>query len=47
MIKNPLLNQPAESHSNCSGIEMNDKTVTDFPGTGQEHKYFLFAGDFN
>ena len=47
MIENPLLNQPVESHSNCSGVEIDAKTVADFLGTRQESKYFLFVGDFN
>lgn len=47
MIENLLLNQPVESYSNCSGVEINGKTVAYFPGTRQKHKYFLFAGDFN
>lgn len=47
MIENLLLNQPVESYSNCSGVEINGKTVAYFPGTRQKHKYFLFARDFN
>lgn len=47
MTENLLLNQPLESHSTCSGIEIDDKAVTDFLGTEQEHKYFLFVADFN
>lgn len=47
MIENLLLNQPLESHSTCSGIEINDKAVTDFGGTKQEHKCFLFVADFS
>ena len=45
--ENLLLNQPVKSHSNCSGVEIYDKTVADFPGTGQEYKYFLFVRHFN
>lgn len=45
--EDPLLNQPVEPHSNCSGAEIDDKTVTDFLGTRQERKYFLFVRDLN
>lgn len=47
MIENPLLKQPVEPCSNCSLIEINDKIISDFPGTRHEGKHLLFATSLN